>query len=183
MEDAEYLFKQTEIERKRIGRGDFNKKRQGGKTVRFPSDYLTAKERLKMNGELKTFNLTKPTTWESFKQWPVELKCEYIRGLESKYEVSGIQIAEMLGVHYQTFKVNRATWGCPARRGGSRGYDKVGWQKFCSGEEELDTPVEKTPEAPVEAPAVKLPQAGLDVEALIRALVGSGAKLKIEVTL
>ena len=36
MKDAEYLFRQTEKERKRIGRGDFNKKRQGGKQIRFP---------------------------------------------------------------------------------------------------------------------------------------------------
>ena len=51
MNDAEYLFKQTSSERKRIGRGDYNKKRQGGKAIRFPSDHLTKKEIEAMSGE------------------------------------------------------------------------------------------------------------------------------------
>lgn len=51
MTDEEYLFRQTEIERKRIGYGDRNKKRQGGRYVRLPSDNLSRKERNAMNHE------------------------------------------------------------------------------------------------------------------------------------
>ena len=45
MTDEEFIFRQISAERKRIGRGDFNKKRKGGRFVRLPSDNLTKKFR------------------------------------------------------------------------------------------------------------------------------------------
>lgn len=43
MTEAERLFRQTEIERKRLGYGDKHKKRGGGRYVRLPSDNMTKK--------------------------------------------------------------------------------------------------------------------------------------------
>ena len=46
MKDAEYLFKQTEIERKKLGYGDRHKKRGGGRYVRLPSDNMTKRREM-----------------------------------------------------------------------------------------------------------------------------------------
>lgn len=44
MTDEEYVFRQTEVERKKLGYGDRHKKRGGGRYVRFSSDNLTKKK-------------------------------------------------------------------------------------------------------------------------------------------
>ena len=54
MTDEKYTFVTDVAEKKRIARGSFNKRTHNGKggKVRFPSDYLSNKERNKMNGEI-----------------------------------------------------------------------------------------------------------------------------------
>lgn len=111
MKDAEFLFNQTAKERKRIGRGDYNKKRQGGKTVRFPSDYLTKKERDSMSGECKTYDMAKPVGWAAFKQWPEDLQRAYLLGLREKFNVIDSEIAEMFGVTQKTVSNLKARLG------------------------------------------------------------------------
>ena len=60
MNDEKYAFIEDVTERKSIARGAFHKK-GGAKSNKctLPSDYLTRKEREKMNGEVKTWNLNK----------------------------------------------------------------------------------------------------------------------------
>lgn len=101
--DAEFIFNQTSSERKRIGRGTYNKKRQGGRTVRFPSDGLSRKEKREMNGEVKTYSFYKPLKWEEFSKMPDDIKQEYLTLLESKFEGLPLTaIAESLGVTMNT---------------------------------------------------------------------------------
>jgi len=105
MTDAEFIFKQTSSERKRIARGDYNKKRQGGKTIRFPSDHLSRKEKAELNGEVKTYSFIKPLYWEEFKEMPKDIQQNYIDTLQEKFNgVSGPTVAESLGVGYSTFR-------------------------------------------------------------------------------
>lgn len=88
MTDAEYLFKQTSVERKRIGRGDRNKKRRGGKTVRFPSDNLSRKEKMALNGEVKTYKERPFYTREEFQALPDDLQVKWINSVINRYDVS-----------------------------------------------------------------------------------------------
>jgi len=129
MTDEEYLFRQTEKERKRAGYGAFHKK-SGAKSsyVSLPSDKLTRKERLAMNGECKSFNLAKPTTWEEFRHWPHDVQAEYIRKLEADYKATSPMIAKMLGVSHDYFRNFRGKAGYPATRGGVQKprYGRVG---------------------------------------------------------
>lgn len=134
MRDAEYLFKQTSLERKRIGRGDFNKKRQGGKQVRLPSDNMSRKEWEKMNGECKSFNLAKPVKWAAFKQWPADLQRNYLTGLQEKFNAKSGHMAAMFGVSTKTLFLLTQTIGFKFSRGKAP-LLKSAWYAFVNGEQ------------------------------------------------
>lgn len=191
MKDAEYLFKQTERERKRTGRGDFCKVRQGGRTVRLPSDNLTAKQRKELNGKVMTYDISMPTVWAEFKNWPVNLKCEYIRRLEEKYNVSTREIAEMLCLHPHTLMMKRKEWGCAAGKGKKK-VNAVGWADFLNRGSGKLPPIHAEPEPEPEKKAdsaepvsqsVKPVRDANNISVLLASLVGTGAKLTIEVVL
>lgn len=89
MEDEKYVFIQDVKEKKEIARSAKNKKNGSKSTkVTFPSDYLTRKEREKMNGECKTWNLNGFYTWAEFKEMPADIAAAYISTLNQKYHVS-----------------------------------------------------------------------------------------------
>jgi len=82
MDDAQYVFNQTSSERKRIGRGAVARK-NGSKSKKcgLPSDYLSAAEKKKLNGECVTYELSRPMSWQDFKGMPHDIQSEYIRKL------------------------------------------------------------------------------------------------------
>ncbi len=97
MKDEEYVFYQDIKEKKSIGRGAFHKK--GGsksKKCTLPSDYLTKKEREKMNGEVKTWSMSKFYTWEEFKEMHDDIQEAYVTTLLSKYNISIRTIGHVL---------------------------------------------------------------------------------------
>ena len=201
MTDEEYIFRQTSAERKRNGRGDFNKKRKGGRFVRLPSDNLSKKEREKMNGTVEKYNLNKPVSWAEFKKWPKDLACEYIRRLEEAYDVRTEDIARMMGIGTWTLQQHRHKLGCSAAAGGKRKpVDFIGWASFLGGDDDVravlgeSSPVveekvelpekkEENPE-PIKVEPIKVDSSSImNIAILLEALKGSGAKLTIEVTL
>lgn len=97
MKDEEYVFLQDIKEKKSIARGAFHKK--GGsksKKCTLPSDYLTRKEREKMNGEVKRWNMNDFYTWNEFKEMPKDIAAAYISTLNQKYRVSvGVICSEL----------------------------------------------------------------------------------------
>lgn len=103
MDDAEYLFHQDCKEKKNIGRGYFAKNRTGKGRVKFPSDYLTKKEKNKMNGEVVSWDLNKIYSWEEFKALPNDLKLPYLQKLVDTYSVTLRDISK-----YQ-FRISRNT--------------------------------------------------------------------------
>lgn len=89
MTDAEYTFHQDIREKKRIGRGSFNKKcGSRSKKCTLPSDYLTRKEKEKMNSEPETWTLTRYYSFAEFKDMPSDIKVMYLNRLIDKYEIS-----------------------------------------------------------------------------------------------
>lgn len=87
MNDAEYLFKQTEIERKKRGYGDKHKKRGGGRFVRLPSDNLTKKEREAMNGEVKSWKEKPFYSKEEFLKLPSDVQLKWANSIINRYGV------------------------------------------------------------------------------------------------
>jgi hypothetical protein len=96
MTDAEYIFKQTELKRKKIGYGDRHKKRQGGKTVRFPSDYMTKKERQAMNGDVVTYKQKDLYTRQEWLALPEDLRLKWVNSLINRYCVGHTAIARVV---------------------------------------------------------------------------------------
>ena len=89
MKDETYAFIEDVKERKSTARGAIHKK-NGSKSKKctLPSDYLTKKEREKMNGEVKNWNMNTFYTWDEFKEMPDDLKPAYISTISQKYNVS-----------------------------------------------------------------------------------------------
>lgn len=58
------------MQKKRTARGAFAhiSRKRGGCTL--PSDNLTAKQRREKNGEVKSYNITRPMPWPEFKTLP-----------------------------------------------------------------------------------------------------------------
>lgn len=193
MTDEEKLFHQTASERKRIARGDFNKVRQGGRTVRFPSDSLTERERKAMNGEVKRYDMARPVEWKNFKRWPADLQKTYILGLEERFGVRVPHISIMLGVSDATVYALTKKLGIKHPPTAPT-VDTKAWSDFINGgqehaEPEAPTVTAEPPVVKEESPSVKVesvtgyPNDLLHLLDLLTALKGSGAKLTIEVTL
>lgn len=94
MTDERYVFVQDLKEKKGIARSAAHKK-NGCKSRKctLPSDFLTKKEREKMNGEVKSWNMNKFYSWEEFKQMPVDIQEAYISTLVQKYKIGLATIA------------------------------------------------------------------------------------------
>lgn len=104
MTDEEYVFRSECADRKRTARGSFNKRSHAGKggRVKMPSDYMTKKERDKMNGEVQSYNLNSPMKWAQFKRMPDDIKREYLSTIMGKYNPQQAALAEMFGISRNT---------------------------------------------------------------------------------
>lgn len=201
MTDEEYIFRQTEIERKKLGYGDRHKKRGGGRYVRLPSDHMTKKEREAMNGEVTTYTMNRPITKAELYRWPTEIQREYLQGLVDKFHPEQAYLATMLGVSKPVVCRMLKDLGVTTdRRGPNTGtpMDKDGWKRFIGGEEPQEKPeiqpveVKTEPEITVAPPPIPVatkeerPTVKCDlhnIALLLQSLAGTGAKLTIEVTL
>lgn len=68
------------------------------KKCSLPSDRLTNKQWKERNGEVMSYNPSKPMEWSEFKMLPSRVQEEYIIGLQKKYSVTATDIAKMFGV-------------------------------------------------------------------------------------
>ena len=132
MSEITDMFYDECADRKRTARGAFNKRTHNGKRggVKFPSDYLSKKEKNKMNGEIKVYKMNEPITYAEFKEYPDDLKKQYVNNLREKFDVSDTAIAEMMGINNRTLSrllnIIKASGG----RRGSRKADFEGFEKW-----------------------------------------------------
>lgn len=103
--DEQWVMIKDSIDKKNIARSSRNKRSHCGKggSVKFPSDYMTKKELKAMNGEVKSYRLNDPMTWNEFKKLPDDIKVAYIKNLREKYAVPNKDLAEAMGVHSGSF--------------------------------------------------------------------------------
>lgn len=171
--DEEYEYRQDVREKTITARSARYKRTHCGKggAVKFPSDYLTTKERKAMNGELKVYNLNRPMKWATFKEVSADTKKEYIRMIRERFGAPDGYIAEMLGCSRRTLGLTLTDLGCNAGKGhGSPKWDREGFDAWCRGEElkegvdgdaELTEPTEDIVEEVVEnAPVEPVVDAG-----------------------
>lgn len=108
MDDIEYELLIDTIEKKRTARGARNKK-IGSKSTYcgLLSDRLTPSQLKKKNGDVKMYKLNTPcNNWKDFMAMPVDIQKEYIQNIQQKFNVSAIQIAEMMGVRPETLRLH-----------------------------------------------------------------------------
>ena len=163
LSDEEYVFRQDIREKKSAGRGAFHKK-NGSKSKKctLPSDYMTRKEKMAMSGECKTYDMKKFYTHEEFKQFPDDIKLQYLNSLINRYDVTIAAIAEELfhitptGLYKYLRKhellqyINKAPNGKSARA-------LQGRARLMSAIEKANNPVEELiPEPEVETPPVEV---------------------------
>ena len=105
MPDEQYVMISDSIEKKKIAHSSHNRKTHCGKggRVKFPSDYLSKKELKAMNGDVKSYNLNKPMTWEEFRRMPQDLQIMYIKKLRNEFGVPDIVLSKAMGVCKSSF--------------------------------------------------------------------------------
>jgi hypothetical protein len=123
--------------------------------VKFPSDYLTKKERNAMNGDVKEYRMNDPMTWDEFKEMPVDLQKLYIEGLRKKFQVPDAYIAEMLGKDRWSFGDHLFKNHIPTGKdaGVHKVWDREGFMAWRLGIENPNAdpvPVEETTAEPID---------------------------------
>lgn len=170
MKDETFMFLQDSREKKNIARSARNKRTHTGKRggVKLPSDYMTEKEKKKMNGECKSYKLNSPMKWAEFKSMPDDLKIAYIKAIREKYNAPDTQIAKMLGITQPPVSVEfrRLGIGAGKTKGRCTAWDKAGFLAWISGvpvptTDTAEVPQAETPEPeqheePVTAPVVEV---------------------------
>ena len=138
MSNEQYEYVQDCKDKKVTARSARHARTHNGKggSVKFPSDYMSAKELKSMNSECKTYRMNEPMTWDEFKAMPDDLKISYVKGLREKFRVPACEIAMMMGVNPPTFNKYLRCLGIAEGRGSSgngRGWDREGFEVWRSG--------------------------------------------------
>lgn len=144
MSEITDMFYDECADRKRTARGAFNKRTHNGKRgrVKFPSDYLSKKEKNKMNGEIKVYKMNEPITYAEFKEYPDDLKKQYVNNLREKFDVSDTAIAEMMGINKRTLNRLLNIIDASGGRRGSRKADFEGFEKWKNAHDAACTSVD-----------------------------------------
>lgn len=126
MTDEKYIFTETERERKRTARGVHNKRSHAGRGGRMktPSDYLSRKERNKMNGDVNTYKLNEPMSWKEFKRMPDDIQSQYLKGIISKYDPDAIAMGQMFKTTAETVRRRMKELGIKPKKGGRHAPDR-----------------------------------------------------------
>lgn len=135
MTDEKFVFFSDLREKKKTATGAHHKRSHCGKggAVKFPSDFMTKKEREAMNGEVKSYKLNDPMTWAEFNAMPDDIKVTYITALRNKFNASDTNIAKMLGVSQPTFSETSRRLGIPSKRSGRAKWDADGFAAWVHG--------------------------------------------------
>lgn len=156
MTDEEYIFRTDTAEKKRTARGSFNRRTHAGKggRVKMPSDYMTKKERDKMNGEVQSYNLAKPMKWEQFKLLPDDIKREYITAIVRKYDPQQSAISQMPNVAPNTLYMLCKRLGITFRHSGCDKSRNDAFWAWVNGTNEVmqDVSEEPSPVAEIATP-------------------------------
>lgn len=102
MTDEKYLFIQDSKDKKNVARSASKKNRTGKGPVKFPSDYLTRKQKEALNGEMVTYSMNKRVDWGTFRSWPHDIQQEYVDGLVNKYGIGFSNLVDVFSAKYQT---------------------------------------------------------------------------------
>lgn len=107
MTEVEKMFRDDIREKKSIKNSASKKNRTGKGPVKFPSDYLSKKEKEALNGECSTWNLNGFYTWDEFKKMPDDIKISWLNRMLNVY---GIGISNIEAVVFDGRKKILSNW-------------------------------------------------------------------------
>ncbi len=102
MNDIEYELNKENREKKSIGRNLKHMNRSGKGPIRFPSDYLSNKEKKKLNGPVISYDLKKPMTYADFRKMPEDLQKKYLEGVIERFKPTIKHLSELFGIGEST---------------------------------------------------------------------------------
>lgn len=120
-----------------------------------PSDWLTAGQKKKMNGEAITMELNKPMNYRTFKTLSPGMAETYIKNLIDRFGATQTAVAKMFGISQSTLSYNLSRRGLAVKFPAYQHMDEENWERFLSGKEELNPAPETDPEPEQEEPTVK----------------------------
>lgn len=85
------------LQKKRIARNAHNHVNARRGKCKLPHEYLSAKERKALNGEVKTYNLKGPMPYTTFASMPQDLQDQYVTFLRTEMQATNAMIGEMWG--------------------------------------------------------------------------------------
>lgn len=95
-----------DIREKKSAGHSAHRRRSGSRTayVFLPSDHKTKKELERMNGEVKSYKLSEPMTFQEFRDMPADLRRQYVTFLAHTYGATMNAIADAFEVSISTFR-------------------------------------------------------------------------------
>lgn len=135
------------LQKKRIAKCAKNHVNARRGKCKLPYEYLSAKERKALNGEVKTYNLRVPLTIAQFTDLPRDLKQEYLTWLQQTFHANDTMLAELWNTSTWSAGVYRKAAGVTSLGRGSKSFptqeQKEAWNAWLREEEQPETPVEE----------------------------------------
>lgn len=144
------------MEKKRIARGARARK-CGSKSRKctLPSDYLTAAQKKGLNGKVRTYNLSGPMTYNTFRAMPDDLQKEYLLKLRNEMGATLTAMGKMMQCSPETVRQALMRHGIPTNIKRMSFESKLRWDAWLKGEQlnndraEAPAPAPAPSEAPV----------------------------------
>lgn len=93
------------LQKKRVASGARHMKRGSkSKKCSLPSDMLTPSQIKKKNGKVIKMDMTKPTSFNDFKTWPVDIQKEYLMRYVHEFGCTITDLAALLNVYHSTLR-------------------------------------------------------------------------------
>lgn len=129
MTDEKYTFLETVKERKALVPSATKKPRKN--YCGLPSDYMTKKEKMSMNGEVIAMKFNHRYTWEQLKVFDSDLQKEYFTRIFTLYRVTEKQVSQMLEIHpTYSYRIFRNLGVTPKKLRMSPNYQALPWGTF-----------------------------------------------------
>lgn len=136
MKDEEFVMKEDIRERKQMAIGAKHMNRRGKGPINMGVEYKSDKEINEMHGEVKTWELSKPLDYKTFKQMPDDVQGEYLRRLYDNYAPTDSQMAGWWKVNLETIRFLRRQHKIVVKTGHGRA-DSVEFNRWIAGEEQV----------------------------------------------
>lgn len=146
MNDAKSVFVEDLREKKVLARSSrFRKGHKKKYTV--PSDFLTAAQKRKLNGDVSVYQIGKPITWQEFKSYPPEMQQKWLDAFVDRFHCSTSGMSILFGIANTSINTYVKNKGLAIKKGGvyngKKGDEIRAWIAEKSDEEKLNAIVDE----------------------------------------